>query len=182
MFKKERIAVGAPYSDPLTGVWTGGQSSPTEADRLMGAPVRNPEAFRSCFGKGWAEFNPVEWVFTPIRCGYEWAFVPRPAVVGAQVVKLGSAWDHSAPVVVPAAVSSWSFVAPPNGCHGVMVDVFFLGPPFPVLNACDGDVLAPLAKASFWFSTLAIIVLAVISLSRMVSRMFGAASLGEGRG
>jgi len=38
-----------------------------------------------CFPHGWGIFNPVEWVYRPVKCALVWAFVPRPAVVQQQV-------------------------------------------------------------------------------------------------
>lgn len=119
-FKPERLAVGAPYSDPETGVWSGGQSSPTAGSQLMGSPVQNPEGPRECWPTGWAVFNPVEWIQQPVRCVLEWAFVPRPTVIAMEGVKMQTALDQRAPGQLTSMIGAWSIdPTPMTGCRRV---------------------------------------------------------------
>lgn len=41
-------------------------------------PEHEPvESFGECFRGGFGQFNPIEWVLTPIKCAFVWAFIPR---------------------------------------------------------------------------------------------------------
>lgn len=179
VFKPERLAIGAAYSDPETGEWSGAQASPSVATGLMGKPVMNPALGRNCWTGGWAGFNPVEWVMQPIQCAIEWAAVPRPAVVQAQAIKLDTDWKTTQVGKFSTAVTSYNFVAPANGCQGIPVDVFFLGPPFYVMNACPGDMLAGMAGWARVFGNLAISIIGVMALSRMFAGIVQYRGLGR---
>lgn len=145
VFKKERLAVGAPYSDPDTGVWSGGQSSPTVGSNLMGSPVQDPELVRDCWAQGWAEFNPVEWVMQPIKCAWEWAMVPRQTVVNLAMVQAGSAWDETVFGQVGAILQPFGAIPIATGCTGWPIDIENTWPVpwgwhFVLGAACDGPM------------------------------------------
>jgi hypothetical protein len=51
----------------------------TPVDTSPNGPVPDPEAEAAksaCFPKGWSAFNPMEWVYKPVKCVLVWAFVP----------------------------------------------------------------------------------------------------------
>lgn len=79
-----------------------------------------------CFPSGWGVFNPLEWVYRPIVCALTWAFVPRPAVVQAQLTEGSASLEsHGVLAVIPAAASvpgtlSSSYT---GGCSGGLMDV-----------------------------------------------------------
>lgn len=180
VFKPERLAVGAPYSDPETGVWSGGQSATTPGTALMGRAISDPDFARNCFDSiGWGDFNPAEWVLRPIQCAFEWAAIPRPVVVQAAVEEVDANWKSTQLGSFTNAVSSYAFTPPANGCNGIPVDVFFLGPPFYIMGACPGSVLADMAGWARLFGSVAISVLGVVALSRIFAGIVGYKGLGR---
>lgn len=146
LFKPGQVDIGAPYADPETGIWSGGQSSPGASQTLFGNTVRDPGAVRSCYGQGWAEFNPVEWIMQPIQCALEWAFVPRPAVVALEIAKANESWAETPPGVVVATVGEWDVDVSLDGCSGIPLT--WQGDTVQMLDACPGSDLAPMAATS----------------------------------
>ena len=59
-----------------------------------------------CFPHGWAAFNPVQWVYKPVKCALVWAFVPREAVVLEATASLSDAWEDTALGTVTAATTA----------------------------------------------------------------------------
>lgn len=152
VFKPERVTAGAPYSDPVTGVWSGGQSSPSAASDAFGRPLQNPDGRRECYDKGWSAANPVEWVMVPVGCSLERAFVPRTAVVGVGAAKVVGQWQATAPGAAVQAVTAWKFNVAVGGCNGLAVrlpflDVVGMGT-FRIGSACPGSLLATAADVS----------------------------------
>jgi len=113
-----RIASGSPYSDPATGKWSGGQSSPSAGDKAMGSGIQNPDTFRSCKSEA-GQINPIEWVLVPVKCALEWAFVPRTAVVKTDGAAMSEAWDNTAPVKVIGAIGGLNPAVSMSGCEGI---------------------------------------------------------------
>lgn len=50
-------------------------------------PIPDPveDGSMACWPTGWAAFNPLNWVYQPVRCALVWAFVPRQEVVQTQL-------------------------------------------------------------------------------------------------
>lgn len=65
-------------------------------------PEFSPDA-DGCWSTSWGVFNPATWVYRPIQCAFQWAFVPRTAVVAQQLDGARTALDdHGILRVVPA--------------------------------------------------------------------------------
>lgn len=164
-FKPGRVEVGAPYSDPLTGTWSGGENSPTPDRQALGQPVQNPGMARSCNGMASAGFDPVAWVMRPVQCALEWAFVPRAIQVELQFEAARLAWA-STPLM--ALLDGWgeitdlSFGA--SGCSGPHFDFSgtLLGDLGYPLDACSG----PKAQAA---SMVSLIIFVSAGLGCLVS-------------
>lgn len=124
-------------------------------DPEFGAAVANPTATpgsdpdgsgEACWPSGWAIFNPLEWVYRPIICATQWAFVPRDSVVVATRTQVMTAWEASAPSVIMTAFADVPALLPSatSDCQGPPV-VFgeelapfgFPTEPMYPLNACD---------------------------------------------
>lgn len=135
-FKTERIIIGAPYSDPETGEWSGGQSSPAEAGGRMQAEIQDPEAARKCLETGWAQANPVEWVLVPIQCALEWAFVPRSTVIELHGAEISTSWEATAPGYIAGQFAEWSLPLAGSGCGGFAIEIGGLSKTF--ADACTG--------------------------------------------
>lgn len=123
VFKPDRIAVGAPYSDPMTGEWSGGQSAATPDQLALGQPVQSPDAIRVCTGLASAGFDPVAWVMRPIQCALEWAFVPRVSVINLQGASVMGAWDDTVFGQVGLILAPFGAIPIATGCTGWPVDL-----------------------------------------------------------
>lgn len=84
-----------PYAMPLSDC-----ASPDGTPAGTPAPTTTPMPGGSaspdggaCYPRGWAAFNPVEWVLKPLGC----AFIPEPGYVDAELVQLRDAWSTSPP-------------------------------------------------------------------------------------
>ena len=172
VFQPERLAIGAPYSDPMTGNWSGAQNAPTPDRQALGQPVQDPEN-RACTGMQAEGFDPVAWVMRPIQCALEWAFVPRPAVVALAGAQVATSWENSGPGEVVAMVSGWEIDPVMSGCSRSFDFPNPLDPGAPIQidawNACPGTPMAPIAAISRTLVTLSVLVLVVVMIRRAVS-------------
>ncbi|MDI1338132.1 MAG: hypothetical protein PSU94_18275 [Lacunisphaera sp.] len=176
-FKPSATTTGQEYGDPTTGEAV--TTTQPKDSATFGDGVLDPEGQRACFPTGWAVLNPVEWVTKPVQCALQWAFVPRTSVVQAKLSDLDKAWSSTLPYRLIATVTAWDFIPPPSGCNGITVSVWFLGPPFQIMEACPGDMLEPLAYWSRIFGNISFAVYGVIALTRHVARIFAFGGIGE---
>lgn len=184
LFKEERIAAGAPYSDPNTGQWSGGQNAPTPSTIAFAEAVQNPDQERNCFPSGWAILNPVEWVVKPVQCALQWAFVPRPAVVAVEVARSELAWGQTPMGTIPAAVDGWGQTMTLDGCQGPPVNtgIFMPGESGQVvypMSACS-DPAATWAGVSSIAVGLTFSVLGVLAIIRQWGGVVGQRGIGSG--
>jgi hypothetical protein len=183
VFDPLRQTVGSPYADPMTGEWSKGQSSPSKASEAMGGSVQNPAGTRQCFEQGWAQFNPVEWVFTPIKCGYEWAFVPKTTPMKMEAVKAMNSFSGTMPGKYVAMLTGWNLKSPDQSCKGIPIKTNWLQTGSQTnyfLSACPGDMLEPLArpvKIGIGFLTL---VAFFVAMSFTISGVINYRGIGGG--
>lgn len=180
-FKPQNQASGHVYADPETGAAV---DSPTALAQEQGAGVwsngvQDPEQERQCFPTGWAILNPVEWVVKPVQCALEWAFVPRESVVTTKLATITTAMNGTLPGELVTVISGWAIVSPGDGCGGITVDVWFLGPPFQIMQACPGDMLAPLANLSRIFGNIGFSIYGAVAVVRHIARIFDYPGLGD---
>lgn len=180
IFDTQKRYAGNPYSDPVTGEEVGRQTGTSIDGLMMSGIPRASFSGRDCFGAGFGSANPLQWVLRPLQCFGEWAAVPRQSVVQVAQLNNTAAYDGKVVKVLPAILASWKFFPPSNGCSGIPVDVWFLGPPFNVMGACSGSMLAPMAFWARLFSALSITVLGVLALTRYAGKTFGYTGLGSG--
>jgi hypothetical protein len=137
----------------------------------------------SCWPSGWGVFNPAAWVLQPIQCAFKWAFVPDTAVIEADTAQVQEDWAETPPGQVIAAVSGWAFITPSAGCSGITIDVAWLfgggTHTITVMQACPGDMLAPMAGWARIFCDLAFVVYSVVAVTRYVGGIFGFPGLGK---
>jgi len=145
------------------------------------APIKDPESSRKCIPEGWGVFNPVEWVQKPVQCAMEWAFVPRASVVNRELEGLTAPWVNKAPAQITNLVMGMQFQAP-VGCDGIRVNVYFLGDPFHIMNACPGSPLAGMAMWSRIFGNIIFSVYGLVAMTRYIARVFGFSGLGSSGG
>lgn len=108
----------------------------------------------------------------------EWAFVPRADALAASMNRIQIPWATKLPGQLAIAIAAWEFSPPPSGCDGITVDVWFLGPPFQIMSACPGEMLADMAYWSRIFGNLGFSIYGVIAITRNVARIFEFPGLG----
>ncbi len=175
LFKPGRVDTGSPYTDPETGVWSGGKNSLEESRNAMGLPVQNPAEIRACDGtSGAGTFDPIRFIMRPIQCALEWAFVPRPAVVEAELSGGEQAWDKKPPKVIADVVSGFSLTPSVSGCsRSVTIFTGGFASTITPMNACPGSWGETAANVSRVATTAAMVVLVVVIVRRQISGMIG---------
>lgn len=77
----------------------------------------------SCMGAAWT-WNPVDWVYVPIKCGLKWAFVPSSATMTATSTAIQTDWNNSSP---GQWLNAFKALAPTNSggssCSGLHVNL-----------------------------------------------------------
>lgn len=178
IFNTSKRLAGDPYADPKTGDDTGADTGPDLDTQTMGnspGPVINPDgSIASCLGGTYTAFNPIQWVLRPIQCAAEWAFVPRQAVVEADIQGVQHSWDDTAPGKLVNAVAGWNLEPVMTGCSGyTWPNVYGSGKDLTMGNACPGQPLAALAVWSVRITDILAIVGGGLALIRIGSRSFG---------
>lgn len=125
VFNQARILSGAPYSDPMTGTWSGGQNAPAPDEQAFGQGLQDPVAARRCAGLASDSFDPVAFVMRPIQCALEWAFVPRETVIKVAVLELEGAWASSFLGSIGSIVGQFSALPIYTGCSGIPIYIEF---------------------------------------------------------
>lgn len=164
MFKPGRVASGSPYSDPLTGAWSGGQNSPSRGEQAYATPLADPDTMRSCV-KETITLNPIDWVMVPTQCALQWAFVPRPAVIKAETAAVAESWSKTTPAKFATFIGGVKITPDVNGCGGIPLDLPFLPKgmkPLSFGEACPGTLLAGIA------STIRLVLTALVSWGGVV--------------
>lgn len=86
--------------EPVPGTGTGTLTLPdTYPDNYPGAAGDAPAAAEEggeCFPTGWGVFNPLGWVYKPVRCALEWAFVPQTPL-STRVQRVQTAYSDTPP-------------------------------------------------------------------------------------
>lgn len=182
-FEPGATTTGNTYGDPTTG------GAVTNPNPTAGTdPTGQGQA---CFPNGWAALNPIEWVFRPVQCVLQWAFVPRAEVVAATGTRVTTAWEETIVVQAPTIVNGWIAQLPDDlgGCEGPPVD---LGPAleqFGVegveeqhpLSACDPpwDTIAMIAN---WVISGSVAFGGTLAVIRYISATIGFVGYGKGQG
>lgn len=155
----------ATVSNPVNNPATGQPAAPPGSDPNAGADGKE-----DCWPTGWGVLNPASWVLMPLKCFGNWAFVPRPSFVSNAFNGTQARWAATTLAQMGMVMETWNF-QPPAGCHGITVDVFFLGPPFQIMEACPGDMLAPLAGWSRLFINITFAVYGIVAVTRNLARI-----------
>lgn len=184
LFTPGRVEVGAPYSDPMTGTWSGSTSAPKPDQQAMGQSLQDPAAtWRSCTGMAVTGFDPVGFVMRPVQCALEWAFVPRPAKVDLLSKQTELDFKKSLPGKLATSVASVGATFDDLGggnCRGIVVPYAEPGPDGqPVsrntsfMAACGGDFLAPYAPYVFWGFTAIIAITGIFAVKSQADKFVG---------
>lgn len=189
-FDPDAVTTGNVYGDPETGQPVGAPAgaSPGSDARTFGQSVGDPATDRQCFPTGWGVLNPVEWVFRPVACALEWAFVPRPAVVQAVGVEVSTAWSETALAQPGQIVNGWAAGLPTGtggSCLGPEVSLDdpaldpygFEGTYYP-MQACD-EPMATIAAITKVVISGAVILGGAFAIVRYLAATFGYVGVGK---
>ena len=151
--------------DPGTGTGTVPDPSPTPGTDNA-----------SCWPSGWGVLNPAAWVLMPIKCAFEWAFVPNKAQLNQTTSTMRQAIQGSAVGSVIGIVSGWaSFPITATGCDGIHLHFELVTVPVDthLLAACAGDTLHDTAGTVKFLLSGAVIIAGVLAIVRSVASIFG---------
>lgn len=188
VFDRDKVQQGTAYTDPTTGqpvttsTGTAVSTNPGAATTAMSSGAADPSQPRQCFPSGWGVFNPFEWVFQPVKCALEWAFVPRATKLSQVQTKIQLAAVNSVPAQMVQGLNGWTAVVPSSsGCMGPLIEFDIAGLNYSAypLQACDG-ALATAANFSRIALTIIAILTGIIAITRYVARIFGFSGVGEG--
>lgn len=185
-FDPQKVAAGRAYANPETGQDTGqgNQTSSSTDSKLQNATIPSPESTRApCFPSGWGALNPLEWVYMPIQCALNWAFVPRQSVLNADNLRISQATSATAIGGIQAAMTGWGLGIADGGCSGVEFgpfNIFGVKIDGQLLDACPGQPLAAGASIVKMLLATAISIGAILACLRYIATIFGFLSYGRG--
>jgi len=135
--------------DPKTGEERTGTSKPSDGTDDTGS---------NCMADTWS-WNPVNWVYIPIKCALQWALVPKTATMTSLGTRVKTALSASAPGRWVGAVDNLKAGLPntsESGCLGPRLawDKLPGGEMYP-FKACDG-VMATAAALTKLLATIAV--------------------------
>jgi hypothetical protein len=151
--------------DPKTGTQTTGTDGP--------APDPGDSGGSNCMGQFWS-WNPVNWVYVPIKCALKWAFIPDAAT-------LTSLEDQVSGDINGSSVSPWFGAVGPlftglggsaGGCAGPAVTFPMTSTTVHPFDACSSP-MSTVASISYAFTSVAVIVLGGLAGLRAVGMGFG---------
>ncbi|MDQ4213303.1 hypothetical protein [Microbacterium capsulatum] len=185
LFEPNAIATGTAYPQP-------GASNPASAPTATTSPQMtlepgtqpgNPEANRNCWA-GAISWNPVDWVFVPIKCALEWAFVPRASQVENVKGNISRAWEASSMGQLLASVGSMGAIfSTSSGCSGLPFGFDAFGVSFHgrLFEACS-EPWAGVAAVVRGILTGVIALGGFLAVIRYGAGVFGFVGLGLGLG
>lgn len=188
-----KVAAGNAFADPATGADTGVKTSPATDAVGQNAAPDTADNRGECFPTGWGVFNPLAWVFQPVQCAMNWAFVPRQSKLNESAARVGVAWSRTAPYKVIESINIWTTQLPTvSGCAGPHLAFTWtlalpaqLGGPRSLsydghpLSACD-DPAATLASVGRVIGALGLYYFAALACVRNISGVVGQRGIGEG--
>jgi hypothetical protein len=182
LFKSGAIAAGTPYPGP-TGAPNGNPTAPTGAPGggiAPGANPSDPNATRNCWA-GMVSWNPIDWVFTPVKCALEWAFVPRESATKGNVNRMRDAFNQTTLRQITATMDTVMMAIPEEGgCGGIPLDIEWAGVSVHqnLLDGCSPE-LAGAAGITKSILTAGAITAAVLACSRYLAVIFGFVGYGQ---
>ncbi|MCD7101734.1 hypothetical protein [Pseudoclavibacter sp. 13-3] len=164
-FKASTQQTGKDLSDPETGADVG----QTSQSGLEKAPADQ------CWSEEWGNAtNPIDWVFTPVKCALVWAFVPNTLVFQDQISEAAVKTKFGTQLLEMTSAFNVGFS--PSGCDGIPLDTSVFGSTGGVVrlgNSCEGSLLYPLRIVTNLFLTILILWVLLMRILRWVSGSIG---------
>lgn len=181
LFQPGALEAGTAY--PAPGGATPGQQTSTSPGPATSPGDEPADATkpRECWPTGWGLLNPFEWVYKPVRCVVEWAFVPRESKIREGVSRIRDGWGLTSIQQVTVLLEALIDAMPDDGgCGGIpfAYDMRGVHVEYQLLNSCDGP-LAPAAAVTKSILTGAIIFAAVMAATRYIGSIFGFVGYGQ---
>jgi hypothetical protein len=140
---------------------------------------------RVCWPTGWGVLNPIAWVYEPVRCAVEWAFMPRPSVVVQQAQQISTAWSQTPPAQIAVFLEELQQEVPTlDGCSGPRLvmdlelgDMVLEYDGYPI-SACQ-EPMSHLATVARTISALAMYWAAIVAISRYLGATMNFPQFGQ---
>jgi hypothetical protein len=185
-WEPEQIRKGDTLGDPDTGKPLTNPKPALDPSSDAGtgsAPVTEPGSGEPCWSTSWGVFNPLTWVYRPIQCAAQWAFVPRSSEISKAQDSFEKTYKKTAPAQLGTAVGGWDFHPIATGCSGLTVPwskVFgHDAGDWHLFSACAGEPLEPVKNAGVIFLGLLFIAGGGLGAYRIVGSTIKIAKIGS---
>lgn len=159
---------GTPL-EPGTGTEPGTGSETGTGFPSSGTNPQNDS--ENCLAGMWS-WNPVDWVYIPVKCALQWAFVPKPGQASQLMTNFKTQYGATGLgtwSAVPASIVS-EFPTGEAGCKGpaMTVPAALGGKTYYPLDACE-DPMAQYAQMSKALISLLVVVFGGFSMANTIS-------------
>ena len=175
-------APGEPAPFPTSG------PNPRPPDPSLPAGPSADQDTEGCLAKTWS-WNPVSWVYAPVKCALLWAFVPKPGFVEGKMGEVQAEWGSTGPgrylgAIGGVVVGVADLADKAGGCSGpaVRFDSGFLKTTLRPLAACPGDLAHTASKVVRVIATVGLYLGAAALAARVLASSLGLQLPGFGRG
>lgn len=166
-FREDTQATGETATDPATG-----EQLKTPVEPKADGDV----SFGQCVTSE-VSWNPVSWVFVPVKCALKWAFEPDPANLTTKTVLVQQQAHYSLPGKLQTTFTSAMPSEPTSQCQGPEINVDALGYKLfshaHPLSVCQGTGLEYLPVISKVVITLFAGIGAILIIRHHISQLAG---------
>ncbi|MGW9292332.1 hypothetical protein ACWGRN_29900, partial [Streptomyces albidoflavus] len=135
-----------------------------------GAAVKDPETLQNCLKGAWS-WNPIDWVYIPVKCTLVWAFIPKEQALKDGTTKVQTAIDQSDMKKLADQVPAiWQQVPTGGACGGPALTMppILGGKTYYPLNACE-EPMARYAQMSRAVITIVVVTFGAFSCVNSLS-------------
>lgn len=160
---------GNPNPNP-GGNTGGGLPSSGSNPNPGGAAVKDPETLQNCLKGAWS-WNPIDWVYIPVKCTLVWAFIPKEQALKDGTTKVQTAIDQSDMKKLADQVPAiWQQVPTGGACGGPALTMppILGGKTYYPLNACE-EPMARYAQMSRAVITIVVVTFGAFSCVNSLS-------------
>jgi hypothetical protein len=119
-------------------------------------------------------WNPVDWIYIPVKCALLWAFVPDTATLTSVETSLSTSFNASGLADWGGAVSGvvGGLGGTAGGCSGPSVTFPLTNTVMHPFDACSAP-MSTVASISYAFTTVVVVVLGGLAGMRAIAAGFG---------